>query len=224
MNWIKIAPPQAQLLYGIPARIADDEKNVFFGTPIDLTHGYDVPRPLLVFLQNNENPDIVTLHIQTIEPETWEHRGMLPNPLMIEGGILNLDKTGLNGLLGILSSYQEQLTPKSLPNQQMFKPIESWKLPEFRLHPDWFPNTRQEHYIQVYDPLIEPNDSTITILILSQDIGFLTLSLEIRQFSSLALQDPRFEPLYRGHSRVNLDRNGIQELQVMLQDQVDNLE
>ena len=219
MNWARITPQQARSLYGIPAKIADDEENVFFGKLIDLPHGYDVPRPLLAFLKNNEYPDVVTFHIQTIEPETWEYQGKLPNPLTMEGGILSLDRTGLSGLIGILLSYQEQLHFSALKDQQIFKPIESSKLDEFRLHPVWFPKTRLEHYIQVYDPLVKPDDSIITILILSKDIGFPKIGLKIRQFSLLALQDPRYQPLNHGQSKINLDKKGFQELIAILQGQ-----
>lgn len=223
MNWIRIAPEQAQSLYGIPAIIANAEENVFFGTPIDLPQGYDVPRPLLAFLGNKEHPDIVTFHVQTIEPETWEFQGKLPNPLTMNGGLLSLDKAGLHGLVEILLSFQEQHPFNGLKRQQMFKPIESSKLDEFRLHPDWFPNTRQEHYIQIYDPLTSPSDSFITILILSQDIGFTIISFEIRQFPSLALQDLDFQPLDRGRSKINLDGNGLQELIAILQMQISRI-
>ena len=217
MNWIQIPPQLAQSLYGIPANIANAKENIFFGTPIDLPHGYDVSRPLLAFLRNKEHPEIATFHIQTIEPETWEYQGKLPNPLTMEGGLVSLYKTGLKGLIEILSSYHEQYQLNAMERRQMLKPIESSKLNEFRLHPDWFPNTRLEHYLQIYDPAVKSDNSIITILIISKTIGFSKIGLEIRQFSSLALQDPSYQPLDRGYSKINLDRNGFQELIAILQ-------
>lgn len=222
MNWIQLTSEQAQAVYGVATEIANTAENTFFGVPIDLRQRYDDDRPFLAFLQKKEYPSVVTLHIKTIHPESWEHKGKLLNPLsVIIGGYLELDKEALTGLIAILSSYQEKLSFQPFEKRQEFMIIEDAKLADYRLHPEWFPNTRREHYIQVYDPLLDfgVNAST-TILILGREIGFSTISLKIIQFLSQEFQDPHFEPLKQGHSKINLDRNGIQELITLLQKQM----
>lgn len=224
MGWFQLTPLQAQSVYGVPPDIAGATENTFFGMvgmPITL-YNADVPRPLLAFLGNRERLDVVTLHIQTIEPETWEYRGMLPNPLEVEGGLLSLGKEGLAGLVAILSSYRERLSPAAAKNRQMFKQIDDSKAADFRLHPEWFPGLREEYYIQTYDPLAKPEDALlVTILIMSAEH---VISWKVAQFPLQALQEPSFNPLDHALPRVNLDRTGMQELASLLQAQSDHLE
>src|SRR6266487_4629158 len=156
MTWIQLTSKQAQSLYGIPTEAANATENTFFGTPINLPYDYDVDRSLLAFLRNKELPDIATVYIKTIHPESWENnKEMLPNPLLTTlGGYLNLDKEALTNLIAIISAYQAQLSYTS-SNRQTFKNIKGSNLTEYRLHPDWFPNTNQEYYFQAYDPLTD---------------------------------------------------------------------
>jgi hypothetical protein len=223
MTWIQLTSEQAQSLYGIPAEIANNAEDIFFGMPINLPYGYDDMRPLVVFLQNKEHPDIVTLFVKTIHPESCENDdGTLINPFSVTiGGYLSLEKKDLTGLIAILSSLQNQLPPTLSQNRQAFMKIENSNLKEYHLHSEWFPNTRQEYYLQAYDPLVEQDIHSIaTILKLSKSSGFSTVFLQIAQFSLQELQDPNFQPLDRGQSRINLDRNGLQELVLLLQGQI----
>ncbi len=210
MTWIQLTSKQAQSLYGIPTEAANATENTFFGTPINLPYDYDVDRSLLAFLRNKELPDIATVYIKTIHPESWENnKEMLPNPLLTTlGGYLNLDKEALTNLIAIISAYQAQLSYTS-SNRQTFKNIKGSNLTE---------------YFQAYDPLTDTSaDSIITILNLSRTVGFSTVFLKIMQFSLQELQDPKFQPLDRGQSRVNLDRSGFQELAILLQKQIELL-
>jgi hypothetical protein len=223
VKWIRLTPERAQSLYGVPTELATAAENIFFDMPIELPREYDVPRPLLAIIQDEKHRNIVTLHIKTIHPETWEYQGMLPNPLSVDiGGYLSLDQESLSDLIAILSTYQEQHFDMSNENRIAFEKIQDLRLKDFRFHPEWLPNTKQNHYIQVYDPLKRNNDdSVVTILILSKSVGFSNTHFKISQFPSQALQDPRFMPLYQGgRSRIDLDRNSMQELIALLRAQI----
>ncbi len=219
MKWIRLTSEQAQAAYGINAEITNAEENIFFGVSIDLQREYDNDRPLLALLRNKRHPSIVTLLIKTIHPESWEREGKLLNPLSSTiGGYLELDKEGMASLIDLLLSYQKQLSFQPDERHQEFRKLKDAELGDFRLHPEWFPNTRREHYIQVYDPLVDSDvNATTTIVILGKEIGFSTISLKIIQFLLEKLQSPHFEPLKQSHSKINLDRNGIQELIALLQ-------
>jgi len=107
----------------------------------------------------------------------------------------------------------------------MFKQIEDSKLADFRLHPEWFPGSKQYHYYQVYDPLTEMEENiTGTILIFSIDpIAPSRLFFQVVSFPLQKLQDGSFNPLDDALARIHLDRNGMQELTSLLQTHLDHI-
>jgi hypothetical protein len=222
MTWTQITSEQALSMYGIPAEVANVADNSFYGVSIDLPYGYDNLRPFLAFLRSKERPDVVTLYIKTIHPESWEgDDGILTNSLSLTiGGHLTLDKDDLTGLIAILSSYQKQLPQKSNEHEVVFQKMENLHLKDYHLHPEWFPNTKQEYYLQIHDPVTKADTNHIvTILNFSKTEGFPKIHLSIRQFPEQELRNPNFNPLDSGQSRVNLDRTGMEELVTLLQKQ-----
>ncbi len=226
MAWFHITSEKAQSLYGIPAEIADSLDNTFFGKSIDLPYGYDDLRPFLVFMTNKERRDVVTLYIKTIHPESMEDdTGALINPfLLTNGGYLTLDRDDLGDLISIFSSNQKQLPPSHNTNSDVFQRINESNLIGYQLHPEWFPKTKQEYYVQLRDPLADlvthPNT---TIVSFSTTIGFSKVHFAITQFPAREIHNSDFRPFDVGQSRIHLNRIGLQEMVMLLQKQKDYL-
>jgi hypothetical protein len=226
MAWKQITRKQAHTLYGIPADIANLAENIFFGTPIELPYNYDEPRPLVAFLHNREQSDVVTMYIKTIHPESLENdNGILSNVLWLPiGGYLNLDEESLVGLVEILFTYKTQFMTEPVEERRFLQNVDSTEFTKYHLHPEWFPNSKQEYYIQAYDPLTTPAiPQTITLLNFSRTIGFASIHFAITQFQTHDLQNPNFSPFEHGFSRINLNTTGIKELAMLLQKQKDRL-
>jgi hypothetical protein len=223
--WIQIPADKAHSFYRVPLEAATAEGNTFFGLehhPFDI----DGPWPFLAFLKDTTHPSVVTFCIFTIPPEALEFEGF--NPLTETAGGLNMDGQTLASLIDLLQNYASRLPPAE-SNQEAFKSIEAETIADFRLHPEWFPNSERYYYLQTKDPLGGAGENPIvTVLILSTKRtrtpqAAFRLSLEIASFPSQKLQDPSFNPLDHALPQIHLDRNGVQELASLLQERLDHL-
>ena len=222
--WIRVAGEKAHSFYAVPLEVAAAEGNTFFGLehhPFDI----DGPWPFLAFLKDTAHPNIVTFCIFTIPPEALEFEGF--NPLTETGSHLSLDSQTLASLVDLLQNYAVRLPPAE-SDQKVFKALEAITIADFRLHPEWFPDSERYHYLQAYDPLGEKEKNpTVTVLILSTKRArtpqaAFRLSLKIASFPPQKLQDPSFNPLDHALPQIRLDRNGMQELAFLLQERLDH--
>lgn len=217
-TWTQLSPDEARNFYYIPAEIVNNDDNVFFGMehhPRDL----DGPWPLLVFLRDTTHSHCVRFHIFSVLPEAQEFQGF--NPLLETGGHLVLDSQSLTDLVDLLREYSRQLPSPPRNNQKMFERIEDSRLRDFHLHPEWFPNSEQSYYRQIYDPLFESEKNSITILLLSRSSiqpSNARLFFQIASFPAQNLQKQSFDPLENAVAGINLDQNSIKELASLLQE------
>jgi len=221
--WIKPSPKLAHNFYRIPSEIAMGDDNIFYGME---HHPYDLdgPWPLLAFLQNKEYPNVATFHIYNVHPSDLEFESF--NPLVRRvRGYLTLKHQALTGLIDILREYSQRLSSTPNKRQKMFRSIQGTELADLHLHPEWFPKSKKNHYYQIYDPLVKKEKYTIaTILILSIDRTVPSvLFFKIVSFPLGKLQNPSFTPLDDSLARINLDRNGMEELITLLQMQLGRL-
>ena len=63
-------------------------------------------------------------------------------------------------------------------------------------------------------------ETKTTILILSKTTGSEKVNLIIRQFSLDALEDADFQPEDKGFSKINLDKDGLEEFIEILQQEI----
>lgn len=225
-TWIQLTAEKAHTLYRVPTKIAAADNNAFFGL---VHHSLDLdgPWPLVAFLQDDAYSGVIAFHIFSVLPEALEFEGF--NPLTEKGGYLSLKRQEVAGLIDLLRLYAQRLPSMRKIEQKMFGKIEDSELADFHLHPEWSPNTKRDHYYQVYDPLVElRKNSTATILIFSTghtgpSEAPSNLFFQIGRFPKQALQDASFTPLDHSLARINLDRSGMQELASLLEACLDHL-
>jgi len=222
--WIQMTSEKAHSFYRVPMALAEADDNFFYGAahhPRDA----DGPWPLVAFLQERDQPGVITFQLYTIEAEELAVESF--NPLVQPCGYLNLDREALADLVKLLLSFATKLTPRRSEARQMFRQIDDLKLADFGLHPEWFPGSKDRYYYQAYDPLEEPEgNSTQTILIFSAGQASHSSSrlyFKIAHFSQRSLRDPSFDILDDSFPRINLDGGGMEELAHLLDGQLVNL-
>ena len=222
--WIQLPAEKAHSFYRVPLALAATDCNSFYGAahhPRDA----DGPWPLLALLGQRDRPGVVTLQLYTIEAEQLEFEAF--NPLARPGGYLRLDRASLTELVKLLSSYAAQLNPGPNDDRQMFRQIDHSGLADFRLYPEWFADSRDQYYRQIYDPLDESGTtSTQTILIFSTGQSSHSASrlyFKIAQCPRQALRQPSFDILDDSLARINLHRGGMDELARLLEGKLENL-
>lgn len=225
--WTKLSVGTASGNYRVPIELAKKEENSFYGTqrhPESNPHDMDGPWPFLAFLRSEQRPNVFTFHIHTLTIEMIEYEGF--DPVTDFGSGLRLKKQALVDLIDLLATHEQQLEPENISSEKMFRRLDSEEAVEYRLHPEWFPETIRFYYKQIYNPLTYPDDdSLITIIKLatSQSLPSPYLHFSIHQFPPQKLQDPSFEPLDFSYARINLDKKGFQELRDLLKEQLANL-
>ena len=219
--WIQLTAEKAHTFYRVPMALAETDGNFFYGAahhPRDA----DGPWPLVAFLQERDQPGVITFQLYTMEAEELEVEEF--NPLARPCGHLSLEREALSELVKLLLSHAAKLTPARSDVRKMFRQIEDLQLADFALHPEWFPDSRDRYYDQIYDPLEEPGEkSTQTILIFSTGQTARSSSrlyFKVAHFSLQSLQKPSFDVLDDSFPRINLDRGGMEELARLLEGQL----
>jgi len=109
----------------------------------------------------------------------------------------------------------------------MFEPIDDLKLADFGLHAGSFPDSKDQYYYQICDPLEAPTEkSTHTMLIFSTARSpqpAPRLYFKVAQCPQRALQTPSFDILDDSFPRICLDRPGMEELARLIEGQLQNL-
>ena len=219
--WIQLTAEKAHTFYRVPMALAETDGNFFYGAahhPRDA----DGPWPLVAFLQERDQPGVITFQLYTMEAEELEVEEF--NPLARPCGHLSLEREALSELVKLLLSHAAKLTPARSDVRKMFRQIEDLHLADFALHPEWFPDSRDQYYYQIYDPLEEAGEkSTQTILIFSTgqtSQSSSRLYFKVAHFSMQSLQQPSFDVLDDSLPRINLDRGGMEELARLLEGQL----
>lgn len=220
-TWTRLSAGEAHSFYRVPLEQAAADGHEFYGLARD-PRDADGPWPLLALLRRRDQPAVVTLQIYTLEAEERSAAGL--DPLARPCGYLSLDRDALAGLVSILEACAVQLTPSASGARAMFRRIADSELGHFGLRPDWFPDSGDQHYSQVRDPLAEPGEgSSETILILSAERPGppSRLYFKIARFPRHALGRPGFDVLDHSLARIHLDRDGAQELARLLEGQLE---
>jgi hypothetical protein len=222
-GWIQLPREKAHSFYRVPLELAEKGDNFFYGlehSPRDT----DGPWPLLAFLGESGRPGIMTFHLYTIEAEELAVEAF--NPLAQPCGYLSLGREALTGLVTLVSSHAAKLTPQPGAVRRMFRQIDDENLADWGLHPEWFPDAKDQYYQQIYDPLEPAQATTQTILIFSAgqpSQPSSRLYFKIAQFPQRALQPPSFDILDDSFPRIHLDRSGMEELARLLEARLVNL-
>jgi hypothetical protein len=222
--WIQLTSEKLRSFYRVPVTAIATDNNAFYGAehhPRDA----DGPWPLLAFLQAKGQPAVITFQIYTIEAEELASETF--NPLAQPRGYLSLDRKELIELVGLLLSRAAMLAPGPKEVPQMFRQIEDFRLGDFGLHPEWFPDSKEQYYYQIYDPLEGSDiksDHTVLIFSAGQSSQFSSrLYFKVAHFSQQALVKASFDILDDSLPMINLDRSGMEELARLLERQLVNL-
>jgi hypothetical protein len=222
-TWTRLSADKAHAFYRVPLEQAAADGNEFFGIGRD-PRDADSPRPLLALLRHRDLPATVTVQIYTIEAEELSAAAF--NPLARPCGYLSLDHEALAGLVNILDACAGQLTPSSGGTCQVFRKLTDAELESFGLRPEWPPDSGDQHYAQVRDPLGEPGENaseTVLILSAGRPAPRSRLYFKIAQFPRHALERPDFDVLDDSLARVHLDRDGTRELARLLEAQLEGM-
>lgn len=222
--WIQLSRETTHSFYRVPLELTETDLNAFYGAEHH-RRDTDGPWPLLAFLQERKRPDVLTFQLYTIEAEELAMEAF--NPLNQPRGYLSLDRESLTKLLDLLSSYATKLSPGRHGDRQVFRRIEDSKLTDFGLHPEWFPDSQDRYYQQLYDPVDESTvKSAQTILIFSTgqpSQSSARLYFKVAQFAQQRLFQPTSGILDDSFARINLDRRGLVELVHLLEAQLQKL-
>ena len=222
--WIQLPAEKAHSFYRVPLELAATDCNYFYGAAHD-PRDADGPWPLLAFLRERNRPGVMMFHIYTIEAEELAVEAF--NPLAQPCGYLSLDGETLAGLAKVLSSLAAKLTQGPGGVRPMFRQIDESKLADLGLHPDSFPDSNDQYYHQIYDPLAAAGEtSNQTIMLFSSGQPSQPSSrfyFKIAQYPQQAVEDPSFDVLDDALPRINLDRGGMEELARLLEAQLVNL-
>ncbi len=227
MIWERLTPGEAHGAYCVPKNAAFDSRNFFYGTqPKAMSNRFDMdgPWPLIAFLHQASNLNIVTLHLNNLFPEFTESENF--NSLENNIGGLAFYKEELSDFIALLrlhSGYLPMTPELSSPIFQIMHTNDPvWR----RFHPEWLPQTNLGLYRQLLEPLEGlQKTKNITIVRISRDIidspAPNSIYFSIASFSETSLDDPNFNPLDAAIARINLNRQGLVELSDLLESEVD---
>lgn len=219
--WIQLSPTLVHYNYCVSNDIAANGSNLFFGTqnhpqsdPMDM----DGPWPLLAFIRNAQNPNVVTFCIYTLEGIHIDSEGF--DPLKDTGGALNLTSQARTDLVELLLKQAEQLTTNDKSAEKMFALLEEDRLSYFHINTEYYPHMLREFYYQVYDPLSQSSENYVTLLGFSTSMSRLSipsnLYFRLGHFSLGQLAKPTFEPFGHSLPHINLTASGMRELAFLL--------
>lgn len=221
--WYKLPFDEITQIYRIPAEIANDPNNHFWGLTYDSTiELFEGHLPLVFLSTNAESPSTVTLQIFTAPMEVLHEprpNGELENrnPLEWEeaGHYLNLPPEQLNGLCHILQAQKHLFVDAEsfAKDQLVFRSLSNDEVQMYRLHPEWFPDVQKSYFIQVIQPAIDLIRNTISLVsistpsVLSNEMAF-----NIMTFGKDDLLDKSFTPRRRSSPKLSLNWQGLLEL------------
>lgn len=222
-TWYKLPFEEITQIYCIPAEIANDPSNHFWGltyhSTIELFEGH---LPLVVLSINGESPSIVTLQIFTAPMEVLHEpgpNGELENGNPLEwtevGHYLSLPLEQLDGLCHILQAQKHLFVDaeSAVTYQPVFRLLSNDEIRMYRLHPEWFPDVQKFYFIQVGQPVIDPTRNTISLVSISTpSILSSKMAFNIMTFEKDQLLDKSFTPLRRSSPQLYLNWLGLREL------------
>jgi len=208
--WRSLSPEEATAHFRVPKAVAFHELNRFFGLPLN-PFDSDGPWPLVAILRYPETPNIATLQIFSVWPESLQHENF--NPLTEPGGFLYLGKETSRSLISILQDARAQLAHNDGTPECEILPLSQDKLSELRLRPGRFPATRQSYYYQTCNPL-NPRGlpgSFTAIVFSTGSISQAPVSLyfKIAYFSLDDLLEPSFDPEQDAVAALHLDPKSL---------------
>ncbi len=217
-TWQKLTPEEATKVYCVPAEIANDPDNHFWGfTYIYPQELFEGDWPLVALIQNSRHPSTMTLQIRTLPMELIHVSDFDDEPQNYN----SLDGSSAGGYLHVPLVQAEQLcnilrAQKSLSvndesvavKQPTFRALHDDEIQLYRLHPEWLPGVQKSYYIQVLQP--EVND--IRTISLVSVYASTTLNMEIMTFEESELLNESFTPLSHARPQLHLNWSGILEL------------
>lgn len=218
--WEQLSADQVHALYKIPQIISYADDNVFYsngrmpGGPYD-----DGPWPLIAFLRNSGDQRHVTVQVCTVHFEFLNGPGD-SNPLSETfSGYLTVNKKELIHFNQLLRGLSLAWPSTGKMDDKCFTIIEESEFDYYHLRPKNHPKSDRLQYKQ--KSFFERGDERMCIITISCGPVFgpyvklgehLRFTFEFRQFYKSKLEDPSFTPLDHDLSKIDLDRQGLQEL------------
>ena len=222
-TWYKLTPEEITKIYCVPAEIANNPNNHFWGLayhyPQELFEG---DWPLVALRRNEGYPSVVTLQIHTLPMELLHASSRRDekekfNPLETTGGgnyLIRLAEE-IKGLCKILQAQKALFADdgSTVAKQSVFRLLRDDEVRFYRLHPEWFPDDQRSAYIQVVQPATTVALSSISLLIVSIPSGLNDkMTFKIMTFEKKDLLDKSFTPLSRAQSKLYLHWSGLLEV------------
>ncbi|MCB0063226.1 MAG: hypothetical protein KDE19_13980 [Caldilineaceae bacterium] len=213
-TWYKLGPEETTRLYRIPAEIANNPNNHFWGLTYH-PEEFFADWPLIVLSTTAECPSAVILQFHTLPMELLHELGPNGeledfNPLEAtqEGGHLSLPLDQLQGLYNLLKAQKHLFVDieAKTTDQPCFRLLRDDEIQFYRLYPEWFPGVQQTYYIQEIQPALSAAYNSISLLNIDSE-----MSIVVMTFAKDDLHDKSFTPLNRSLPQLYLTWSGLLE-------------
>lgn len=214
-TWYKLSPEETRRIYCIPAEIASDPNNNFWGLTYHPREFLEGGWPLVVISTNAEYPSAITLQIRTLNMEVLhdsepDGEVEIPNPLewVGVGGYLSLPAEQLDGLCNLLKAQKHLFANAEVRGNKQpgFRLLHAEEIYIYRLHPEWFLGVQQTYYIHVVQPVMPDIKNTVSLVTIDSE-----MSVSIMTFAKDDLLDKSFTPLRRSVPKLYLNWSGLLE-------------
>jgi hypothetical protein len=215
-TWVKLTPEQTHYRYRVPGEIANDERNIFYGSQRqpESSRFDDGPWHFLAFLSVPETESkIITFQICTIEFEFLEFQDF--NPIEDQSGYLYLEPPEVLDLIDLMLNHAATMQPTNRISKPMFKKLSGSDFTNFNLQSNWFEYGVCYHQ-EVNPLLLESNNTQILLTFSRVPKPNVPITFSINQFPLERLKDSSFNPLDSSYGRVHLDQSGLKELAGLL--------
>ena len=218
-KWTRLSPDEAHKLFRIPPQEARKENNAFYSIPpFPYTdNSFDGPWPLLSFLSILNSDRALTFQIDVVEEMFLADENF--NPLEDDAGYLYVDKAELIDLADLLRSKASNFKGNNSHTEPTFMEISGQDLESWGVKDIYSPREHQRFFRQIRS-VTGHNKESVTILMCVVDTANPTPYFGIHIYQITLNNELLQSYQYRTFGRLDLDRQGLEELASILMDQI----
>lgn len=224
-KWLRLTPDEAIQNYHVPAEMAQDQKNQFFGFYHEVPEPLEGEWPLVAFLNDPTYPSVTTLHICSL-PMEYIHDASFPmnnedfNPLSEKDGrgYINLKVEQALEFGQLLHVQAESTTHSSIidPHLSVFRQLSKNEINKYRLIDDSTENEEQRR-LYIYEPQEYEIFPNITIVEIATEFATNKgIYFSIMTFNQDDLNNDLFDPMFDSIGQIKIDKQGLIELAQLL--------